>query len=94
MLEIRSVHSPDIPNLRSWRPEDPERVKFLLELEIGTEGDTAADVFDALIVTPGALQHDFPDEEMIIASRGIIVTYSGRILGTHNLSIDSERPCP
>ena len=75
-LEIRSMRSSDVEDLRNWDPTAIDRVFFPLEIEIGERGAKDANVFYALVATPEALRKQaamyekakrpFPDRNLLV----------------------------
>lgn len=54
--EIKYISSPDMTELETWCPSDPEEVYMLLELESGPFGDPGADSFQVVLAIPAALR--------------------------------------
>jgi len=51
--KLRDLHSPDAPTgLESYAPASARSFSLLVQATIGTEGSTAADLFDFLVVGP------------------------------------------
>jgi hypothetical protein len=53
--EIKGVTSADVADWQTWRPADPEQVYLALELSIGPEGESRADLFQIVVATPRAI---------------------------------------
>lgn len=49
--ELRRVHSPDVPDLASWRPEG-EAFGVLLQLMVGPRDSPGEESFDVLVCSP------------------------------------------
>ena len=60
---LKRIHSPDVPDLRTYRPHDPSKFGFLLQLMIGPDAEEGAESFDLLVCTPAWLieQHESGD---------------------------------
>jgi len=54
-LELKDVFAPDVHKIRTWKPNDPFDVFFLLELSIGTTIGEGADLFSVFVATPQGL---------------------------------------
>lgn len=67
---IIDYYSPDIEQVWKWQPDDPKKVYFLLEIEIGLQGKNGSDLFQLIIATPNALA-DIPFSSMF--GRGILI---------------------
>jgi hypothetical protein len=53
--QLKSLHSPDVPNLESWVPEDPASWVFLLQAMIGPKNAEGEESFDIMVCTPSWL---------------------------------------
>ena len=56
--ELKRLHSPDIFNLESYRPEDPQKFGFLLQIMVGPEGVEGEESFDVEVSTPMRLEEN------------------------------------
>lgn len=54
-LRASRYHSPDVA-LFAWEPTSLEEVFFLLEFEIGLDGDERRDLFEVVVATPEGLR--------------------------------------
>jgi hypothetical protein len=55
-LEIKDIASSNIDALPSWRPDSREQVFLGLDLEIGSRGERASNMFHVRVATPEALR--------------------------------------
>jgi hypothetical protein len=49
---IKRIHSPDVFDFTSYKPDDPQNFGFLLQLMMGTEEVEGADSFDVVVCSP------------------------------------------
>jgi len=70
---IRRFHSPDVFNLQSYVPENPEEFGFLLQLMIGHEGEEGTEAFDVVVCTPKWLLSKHKKDEVLIGRHYLIV---------------------
>ena len=49
---LRGLHSPDISDLRTYRPERPDEFGFLLQVFAGPEGQEGEESFGVVVCTP------------------------------------------
>lgn len=61
--QLRYLHSPDVPDLRLFAPEDPTCVGVLVQAMIGPEGEVGAESFDFLVCTPKWLMDQVGENE-------------------------------
>jgi len=73
-IEIKSVHSPDISNLKTFVPQDSMNFSFLLELSLGFEGGKGSDIFGIVVCTPRWLEDNCKRGDVIFG-RGKLIVY-------------------
>lgn len=96
-LELKNVHSPDVPGpIEAARPDSPKDVNYYVELTIGYMGDPSADIFSVMITTPEALAARAPDKAAVLCDRSTIVVseFDARVLRNHFLQILKECEAP
>ena len=72
--ELKSMMSPDVMDLRSWKP-DSEIFSLMLELEIGPKNRDDSDVFYLEVISPKALAAQVEDEGLLFG-RGLLIMES------------------
>ena len=78
---MKRLHSPDVYDLESYRPEDPESFGFLLQVMIGTRGEEGEESFDVEVCSPAWLEKNLVDAEVVVARPYILMrSYSYRSL--------------
>lgn len=73
--EIRRLHSPDIIDMQSERPEDPERFCILVQALIGPTGEAGEESFDFIVCTPAWLAQTLLKDGYIFVRHYLIVEY-------------------
>lgn len=71
--ELKYIHSPDVPNLENYQPENEKEFAFLIQAMIGPEGAAGEESFDILVCTPAWLEKSIDIDEVLIARHHIIV---------------------
>jgi hypothetical protein len=49
---LKSLHSPDVYDLKTYLPDEEDNFGFLLEASIGSANGEAADIFSIMVCTP------------------------------------------
>jgi hypothetical protein len=70
---LKSLHSPDVPNLASYLADEEETFGFLLEAEVGTADVEGADIFSIMVCTPRWLIEEYRSSDMMLGLHKIIV---------------------
>lgn len=65
--QLKRLHSPDVDDLESFRPEDDGNFAFLLQAMFGPESAEGEESFDLLVCTPKWLEQSV--SENIISGR-------------------------
>ncbi|MGC3999358.1 MAG: immunity 8 family protein [Anaeromyxobacter sp.] len=71
---LKSLTSDEIPDLKRWRPPDPERFAVPLVLEVGPLGLRGRERFEVLAATPGWLQERHGPEGVVVG-RGLLLVF-------------------
>ena len=72
---IRNLHSPDIDDLETYRPADPDRFGFLLQMLIGPVGGPGQESFDVQVCTPRWISETHANDEILIG-RYLVIVFS------------------
>jgi hypothetical protein len=70
---IKYIHSPDIKDLPTYKPEDSESFSFLLQVMVGPNNQEGEESFDIEVVTPKYLLEKYDDNEILIGRHRLIV---------------------
>ncbi len=70
--EIKRVHSPDIHDLSSYKPDDREDFYFLLQLMIGEKGKEGEESFDIIVCSPKGLMKNYERNDIIFGANHLI----------------------
>lgn len=72
--ELKRLHSPDVFDLRAFRPPDPERFAFLLQVMVGPRGGEGEESFDVEVCTPQWLM-DNPSQSSVLLGWPRLIVY-------------------
>jgi len=59
IAEIKRLHSPDVYDLATFAPDDPEDFGFLLQIMAGTLGSEGEESFNVVVCTPRWVSRHF-----------------------------------
>ena len=71
--QIKRFHSPDVSDLRAYRPADPQDFAFLLQVMVGPEGAEGEESFDIQVCTPQWLARTHEPTEVVFGRHLLIV---------------------
>jgi hypothetical protein len=71
--ELKHLHSPDVHDIRSFRPSDPTNFSIFVQAMIGPEGDDASESFDLTVCTPMWLAARVEEAGPLVGLRHVIV---------------------
>jgi hypothetical protein len=71
-IVIRSVSVWGHPNIRTWEPDDPDRIAEIVSLDIGERSKNAADSFWIRVATPAGLS-TLEARDGILATRPLLI---------------------
>jgi len=70
---IKYLHSPDVFDLSSYNPEEPDNFGFLLQAMIGPEGTDGEESFDIMVVTPKWLEKRAAEVQIFLPRHYLVV---------------------
>lgn len=71
--EIKALHSPDVHDLRTFKPTKRDNFGFLLQLIVGPQGEMGEESFDMIVCTPKWLEENYSINEVIFGRHYLIV---------------------
>ena len=71
--ELKRVHSPDVGDLKNYRPENSEKFAFLLQVMVGPKGKGVEESFDVEVCTPKWLEATYGLPDVVIGRHHLIV---------------------
>ena len=72
--ELKRLQSPDVHDLRTFKPSDPTRFSVFVQAMIGPAGDDSAESFDLTVCTPTWLAEKVDSEGPMIGLHYIVVS--------------------
>jgi hypothetical protein len=70
---LRRLHSPDVEDLESYRPERPDEFGFLLQIFAGPEDGQGEESFDVVVCTPRWLERKHGRQDVVVGRHHLIV---------------------
>ena len=70
---LKGLTSPDVDNLRVFRPRDPRNFAFVLDARIGVEGLPEGEQFRMLVCTPLWLMENHGIHDVVVGHQLLIV---------------------
>jgi len=71
--EIKKLHSPDVYDLSSYRPDRENDFGFLLQVIVGIKGVDSEESFDMIVCTPSWLAEQFSKDDVVFGEHYLIV---------------------
>ena len=71
--EVKRLHSPDVYDLATYVPEDPENFGFLLQVMIGSVGEDGEESFDVVVCTPSWLSDRILPTKIVLGRHYLLV---------------------
>ena len=71
--EIKRLHSPDVYDLKNYRPEKPENFSFLLQVLVGQRRTKGEESFDFIVCTPKWLLSNNNKKNILFGTYHLIV---------------------
>jgi hypothetical protein len=71
--EIKRLHSPDIFDLENFKPKDPHKFSFLLQVMVGIQGQKGEESFDIEVCTPQWIESTYGLDQVILGLHHIII---------------------
>ena len=71
--ELKGLHSPDVDNLISYSPPEPDEFGFLLQALIGPAGEEGTESFDMIVCTPKWLAQKYGVDAVVLGYHHIIM---------------------
>ena len=71
--ELRRLHSPDLLDMQSASPENPEDFCLLVQAMIGPVDDVGEESFDFMVCTPKWLAHSLMEKKFIFGRHYLLV---------------------
>ena len=64
--EIKYLHSPDVYDLKSYKPEKADNFGFLLQIMVGVKGDKGEESFDVMLCTPKWFEEYYKKNDTVL----------------------------
>ena len=71
--ELKHLHSPDVENLKEYKPQVADDFGFLLQVMVSPKGEKGEESFDMMVVTPKWLMNKYGHSEVILGKHYVIV---------------------
>ena len=70
---LKRLHSPDIDNLESYSPDQPDNFSFLLQAMVGSSDGEGEESFDLVVCTPQWMIERYKSDDVLLGLHKIIV---------------------
>ena len=71
--KIKRLHSPDVPNVETYVPEDPRDFGFLLQIMVGPGGGEGEESFDVVVCSARWISHHLGPEGILVGRHYLVV---------------------
>jgi len=71
--EIKRLHSPDVPNLKAYVPEDAGNFGFLLQIMVGPIGGAGEESFDVVVCSTRWVGEHLGPEGILVGRHYLVV---------------------
>lgn len=72
--QLKHLHSPDVDDLQTFRPQDPTNFSIFVQAMIGPEGEDSSESFDISVCTPSWVAATAEREGPVIGLHHILVS--------------------
>lgn len=73
--EVRRLHSPDLYDMQSGVPDDPEQFCILVQAMIGPAGESGEESFGFVVCTPKWLTQSLLKDDYVFGRHYLVVEY-------------------
>ena len=70
---LKSIHSPDVPDLKSYRPKEKDSFGVFLEVRVGAKGEDVAESFGVTVCTPSWLEQRMDRDAILLGRHHLFV---------------------
>jgi len=71
--EVKSIHAPEVNDLKSYTPQDRECFALQLQVMVGPKGMEGEESFDLTVCTPKWLLKQYDKDDIVVGRHHIIV---------------------
>ncbi len=71
--KLRYLHSPDVPDMATYTPEDPTHFSILVQAMVGPRGEQGEESFDFIVCTPRWLEATLSQDGFVFGRHYLIV---------------------
>lgn len=75
IAELKGFYSTEIDDLENYRPEDPEKFAFGLQILVGPKGENVEESFDIEVCTLKWLEEAYGEDDVIMGRHRLMVRY-------------------
>ncbi len=72
-IELKRLHSPDIIDLKSFKPEEENNFSFLLQFFVGIEDEEGEETFSLEVCSPAWIEDNYDIDDVLIGRHHIII---------------------